>query len=420
VTAAGVRRSPRRTFFGAAMLAAALVGTPAAAQSVTQRGFVELDGLLFPQDAANDGRNAVGDLLVREDVFLTATPWLQLAAGGELRANTHGQVRESWEIDFSDRGIRRPALAVRRVSATMHRGPLTLDVGKQFIRWGKTDIVTPTDRLAPRDYLDVIDSEFLAVRGVRATVAGATNVLDLVWVPYFTPSRMPLLDQRWTVLQPDVKDVRFSDKQPDLPARAQVGARLEHLADGYEFSISFFDGYSHLPDVTVVPLPSAGIGVIRTFPTIRMYGGDVAWPTPWFTVKAEAGYFTSRTRTSDEYVLYVVQLERQTGEWLLIGGYGGEVVTDRRSPFGFSPERGIARSLLGRASYTIGPTRSLAMEAAVRQDGGGFYAEGEYSEARGAHWRVTVSGSLIRGDQDDFLGQFRRNSRVAVALRYSF
>ena len=64
-------------------------------------------------------------------------------------------------------------LSVRRLDATVSRGPLTIDAGKQFIRWGKTEIVTPTDRFAPRDYLNVFDTEYLAVPGVR--VLGAAR-----------------------------------------------------------------------------------------------------------------------------------------------------------------------------------------------------------------------------------------------------
>jgi hypothetical protein len=62
----------------------------------------------------------------------------------------------------------------------------------------------------------------------------------------------------------------------------------------------------------------------------------------------------------------------------------------------------------------------LTFEGAVRQNGDGVYAKAEYSQARGQHWRATVSGVAIAGHTDDFLGQYRRNSHVAVALRYSF
>ena len=86
--------------------------------------------------------------------------------------NTHDQVEDSWRVDISDRGMLRPRCRSAGSPATLTRGPFTVDVGKQFIRWGKTDIVTPTDRFAPRDFLNVIDTEFLAVTGARGGRAG--------------------------------------------------------------------------------------------------------------------------------------------------------------------------------------------------------------------------------------------------------
>jgi hypothetical protein len=153
---------------------------------------------------------------------------------------------------------------------------------------------------------------------------------------------------------------------------------------------------------------------------MRSYGGDAAVPMRWFSVKAEAAYSTSDTPATDDFVLYVIQLERQSGEWALVGGYAGEIVTARRAAAIFAPDRGLTRSILGRASYTIDPARSLTLESAVRQSGDGVYAKAEYSQARGQHWRATASGVAIAGHSDDFLGQYHRNSHVAVTLRYSF
>jgi hypothetical protein len=197
--------------------------------------------------------------------------------------------------------------------------------------------------------------------------------------------------------------------------------RWSHTGAAFESSLSFYDGFNNLPNVAVraAGFPPA-IGVARLYPAIKTYGADAAVPYRWFTVKGEAAYFTSSAPNTDQYVLYVVQLERQTGEWLLVGGYAGEVVTRRRAPLTFAPDRGLTRSVVGRASYTIDPARSVALEGAVRQNGDGAYAKVEYSQARGPHWRVTVTGTLIRGDANDFLGQYRRNSHVALALRYSF
>jgi len=408
------------------ILALALASPPALdAQTITQRGFADAGVFLFPQEAPNDPTRAIADVLARAEIFVKPAGWLQFAAGLDVRANSHDQVDDRWRLDVSDRGERRPRLALRRLSATITRGTLTIDAGKQFIRWGKTDIVTPTDRFAPRDFLDVVDPEFLGVTGVRASVQLGGNTLEAVWLPRFTPSRLPLVDQRWTAVPADAVAVRAFDAGAVLPDGSQAGVRWSRTTDRVEFSASFFDGFNHLPNVEVKPAPTPfgappALAVSRTFPSIRTYGADAAVPTKLFTIKAEAAYFTSASAGTDQYVLYVVQLERQAGEWVFVGGYAGEAVTDRRSAFVFAPDRGLTRAIVARASYTIGPTRSVAFEGASRQNGAGAYAKAEYSQARGQHWRATVSGVAIGGRESDFLGQYRRNAHVKASLRYSF
>ena len=419
-------------------VAATLLLVPAAvgAQTWSERGFIDGSIVLFPQDAPNDPTHVIGDLLVRDDVFVKPASWIQFAAGVDLRANSHDQVEGEWRLDIGDRGVRRPRSAIRRLAATLAHGPFTLDVGKQFIRWGKADIVNPTDRFAPRDFLNVVDAEFLAVTGVRGVAQKGAETLEIVWLPRFTPSRVPLLDQRWTVVPAAAAGVPLVDAGAVFPNRSQVGVRYGHVG-ALEYSLSFFDGFNHLPKVQPTLVVDTGpsmvrlsadatpaVEVTRLYPAIRMYGGDVALPTRWFTLKGEAAYFTSRDTSgaaaSDDYALYVVQLERQTGEWVLVAGYAGEVVTIRRSTLEFAPDRGLTRSLVARASYTVDTTRSVAFETAVRQTGDGVYAKLEYSQARGQHWRATFTGVAIGGHSDDFLGQYHQNSHATAAIRYSF
>jgi hypothetical protein len=318
-------------------------------------------------------------------------------------------------LSWWDRSRRRPAFAVRRLSATYSRGKLTVDVGKQFIRWGKTDVLNPTDRFAPRDFINVPGSEFLAVTAARATYGTQSDTIDVVYQPRMTPSRVPLLNQRWAVLPAGIPIVETA---PDFPGAGQIGARWNHIGKTAEYSLSFFDGFDHLPQFGVEPgLP---VAVSRYYPRMRMYGGDVAVPLPYVTLKAEAGFFTSRDARVDEYGLWVVQLERQTGEWSFIGGYAGQVITAHGLAANFSPARGSTRAFVGRAGYTIDTNRSVACEAVIRQNGGGVYVKPEYTQAVGQHWRVTAGFAWIRGKASDFLGQYGRNSHAILGVRYSF
>ena len=315
--------------------------------------------------------------------------------------------------------IRRPRLALRRLAVTLSKGPFTIDAGKAFIRWARADVLNPTDRFAPRDFMNVLDTDVLPVIAVHPSLRFRNETFEAVWSPQLTPSRLPLFNQRWTVLPPAVQGIPIVDGGSILPSGSEQGVRWSHAGSRFDASLSFFDGFNHLPNIETRLLPT-GLELTRVFPSLRSYGGDLAIPTQWVTLKGEAAYFTSPTSTNDEYVLYVIELERQIREWVLVVGYAGEAVTQNRGVFSFAPDRGIAKSILGRAAYTVDPRRTVAIEAAVRQSGDGLYIKGEYSQAFAQHWRLTLTGVGIEGEPDDFLGQFNHNSNVSIALRFSF
>ena len=384
-----------------------------------QKGYVDFRGFTFPQTTYNDSGHVIGETLIRYDVMYGLTPGLKLTGGTETRMDTHRQTERNFRLNWDDRGLYRPNFSIRHLSLLYNRGPVTLQAGKQLIRWGKADILNPTDRFAPRDYLFVVDNDVLAVTAARAIYEAASDSLEVVVQPLFTPSRIPLLNQRWTVLPEQLRTTPINDLGSRFPGGTQWGARWNHLGDGYEMSLSYFDGHNHLP-LFEGQLNGAALDFRRYFPQMRMYGADAAVPLKWFTVKGEAGYFTSKTEQQDEYVLYVLQLERQAGEWSFVGGYAGEAITAKRNLVNFAPDRGLTRAFLGRASYNIDSTRSTAIETAIRENGNGVWLRSEYSETWGQHWRGTLGFTLIHGEPTDFLGQYRRNSFFNLSLRYSF
>ncbi len=389
----------------------------ALAQNFTGRGFLETDFTAFPQTTPNDSGQAVGEALFRYEGFYKLNSDWQFAGGIDARTDTHEQVDRAWELSWNDRQRLRPAFEVRQLNATYSKEKLTVVLGKQFIRWGKADILNPTDRFAPRDYLDVVDNDFLGITAARATYGGQSDTIDLVWAPLFTPSRIPLFNQRWANLP---AGLAIQELAPSLPGGSQFGARWNHIGRLAEYSLSFYDGYNNLPLFDFSSALPPTVDIARYYPQMRMYGGDAAIPLKGVTLKTEAAYFTSTTKTEDEYVLYVVQAERQAGEWFFIGGYAGQVVTLHRSIFDFEPDRGLTSAFLARAGYTIDTNRSVALETAVRQNGQGAWTKLEYSQAFGSHWRATAAYTLIRGAASDFLGQYNRNSHAMLALRYSF
>ncbi|MBI3682318.1 MAG: hypothetical protein HY235_18215 [Acidobacteria bacterium] len=388
-------------------------------QNFSHRGYLETRGYFFPQATPGDSSHAIGEAILRWEAFYKAGGNWRFSGGLDTRTDTHRQVEREARLDWQDRSLERPAFSLRRFSAAYHKGRFTAEFGKQFIRWGKADILNPTDRFAPKDFLEVINHDFLGVLAARAAYGTSSDSFELVYTPRFTPSRAPLFSQRWVILPPQSGVVRLLDAGSRFPGAGQFGARWNHVGKGCEFSASFFEGFNHLPSLDLA-IRIAAVEFARVYPRLRFYGADAAVPLKWFTVKSEAGYYTSSDRRADEFLLYVIQLERQQGEWAFVGGYAGEFVSKQRNPFMFAPDRGIARTFLGRIGYTIDANRSVAVETALRQNGRGAYVKGEYSRAYGSHWRASAGFVLMRGRRDDFLGQYSRNSHLLLTLRYSF
>lgn len=399
-----------------------LAAAGATGQDFTQRGYFEIRNFLYPQTAPNDSAHYVGEGLFRWEAGYKLNSLFRINGSIDARTDTHRQFARDARVDVLDQDIQRPAISLRRLSLMYSQGGLTVEAGRQFVRWGKADILNPTDRFAPRDFTNVVQPDPLGIVAARATYERGENTIDVVYSPLFTPSRAPLLNQRWVVLPPEARDIPLVDLGSHIPGRGQAGVRFNHVGTGYEAGVCYFDGFYNLPffEVGLRAAPDPSIALQRQFPRLRLYGADGAVPLRWFTVKGEAGYYQSPDPQADQFLLYVVQLERIVGEWVFVGGYAGEYVTEQRAQLNFNPERGVAKTFLGRASYNLDANRTVAFEGAIRQTGAGGYAKAEYSQAAGNHWRATAAFTLLRGQSDDFFGQYRRNSSLLLTLRYSF
>ena len=396
-------------------------GFTAHAQGFSQRGFMEMSGNIYTQTVPNDSAYGTGEALTGYELKWQPKPWLILNASLEARIDTHHQDSRSLQVDWEDRSLQRPALSIRQLSAVLKRDNLTMTLGKQFIRWGETDFLNPTDRFAPKDLLTIVDQEVLPVTAVRLTYTHGNNALNFVWQPLFTPGRIPLVNQRWTFVPEAFSQFDVQNIGSKFPGRSSFGVRWSRTSAGYEWSLSYYDGFNYLPS----SIPSFDATLTRVsfspfYPALRLYGGDLAIPLSQLTLKGEAAYYTSPTNQQDEYLLYVLQLERQIHDLRLIFGYAGEVVTAHAETLQFAGERGFARAVFGHALYTLDSNRTLTLDVFVRQNGGSALLRPGYSHSFGEHWRATVSFTWLSGDPNDFLGRYYRNSFATAELRYSF
>src|SRR6476660_72345 len=111
------------------MLDAGLFVLTLLAQNFEQRGYIEASALVYPQAAPNDSGHVVGNAIVRWEPSYKFAPWFKISASFDAQTDSHNQTEREWRVDADDRGILRPAFSVRRLSATLHKGKFTAEIG---------------------------------------------------------------------------------------------------------------------------------------------------------------------------------------------------------------------------------------------------------------------------------------------------
>jgi hypothetical protein len=390
-------------------------------QEFSQKGFVETIGNFYPETFPIGSTHAVGGILAQYEPKWQPTPWLTLNASFDARMDSYGQVARDLHFDWQDRSLQRTPFSVRQLAAVFRKDNFKVTLGKQFIRWGEADFLNPTDRFAPTDLLNLVDQELLPVTAARVTYGRGDNTFNVVWQPEFTPARIPLVNQRWTFLPPAYYSYDTQDRGSRFPARSSFGVRWNRSAARCEYSLSYYDGFNYFPDFNVqVDALASRLTYSRMYPALRLYGGDLTVPLSRFTLKTEGAYYTSPTKNQDEYVLYLLELERQIREVHIIFGYSGEVVTAHGNALQYLGERGFARGLISHVLYTLDSNRAVTLDTFVRQNGASSLVSPAFSQSFREHWRATVGFAWLRGEANDFLGQYHRNSFVRAELRYSF
>lgn len=184
-----------------------------------------------------------------------------------------------------------------------------LRVGRQKVRWGKTDGINPTDFFTPVDYtvlLPLEDDRYESIPAVRADIhVNETDSLSLVAANGFSPTRIP-----WPKPSPlAVRD--------DEPSGWQVGARWLHTGERLDWSLSAFHGRSTLPLLHAES--ASGPTFVRHYARLDALGADIARNFGGFGFRAEAAWYRRRAEygrqsASSGYML-VAGVDRSIDNW---------------------------------------------------------------------------------------------------------
>jgi len=433
---------------GAAMVGLAAAARPCPAQDAEKTwkhpGFVEVRGWSYEGRPHPADVRALGDLHGELGVQRSIRDWLRLRGRWDFRLDTDAEVAKGKWFDLAQRGLRRPAGAPGELYVDLTAGPLDVRVGTQEIHWGRADGLNPTSNVNPYDYTYPFSLQRIGVPAIRVQTERGHTSLDAAWVPFFTPSRLPLLGKRWYPLLPATAPaplgpageeipvaVDYREGTRSFPARTlgngQWGLRWSQIVPGGEFSVSFLDAFNDVGFITtsatlesVTPLPRLAVALDRSYFRMRVVGADFASELGPVGVRGEMAYVDETDPSDLDRFVYVVGVDRRWADWFVIVQFADRIGGSQPPGTPVFPNLGLRATLLSRVERTIDPTQSLELKAAVGLHDGDFLMQLSYDRSITDTWKLTISGALVGGSRAGFLGQYRGNNALSLRLRRSF
>lgn len=324
--------------------------------------------------------------------------------------------------------------SVREAYAEYQDDRFRVRIGKQIVSWGRADRFNPTDNLTPRNYqilsADDDDQRFGTV-GLNVIAYLPSDLsLSAIALPGFTSSKIPVgfLPANIDVVQPH-EGYTFND--------SQWGLKLDRSAQGLDWSLSHYQGWSLLPELALVPT-----GLVLRNSRIRATGADFAagftgWGLRGEAAKVEFERPTDGSLYPHSYLYTVLGIEFASWQsatlniqWLhrriddfqdprqTLGPLAQVALANAAIHDQFDQEQNGIVVRLSRQWRNDTIRAEFAAAKFFEHDDYVLRPKIEY--AINDSWRAVLMADVYRGPRDSFLGSLRKNSLTYTELRYQF
>lgn len=320
-----------------------------------------------------------------------------------------------------------------------------LRLGKQRIAWGTADKLNPTDNLNSDDFSDLINfTEKIPTWAAMGTYYIGDFTLSGVWLPNVVPILLPRKGAS-LFLGDQPPGVRDSLSLPaHSPGNSMYAFKLSSRICGWDYSLSYFNGYDDIPILNRTDLkfnndgtPSASIEL--GFPKMQVFGLDFASEIFGAGVWGEGGLFLpgkviSQTQVGDTLSFQTVELDDAPYFKFTLGGdytFPKGFYFNVQWMHGFFTERGndelhdyfILRSekefWRNNLKIAIGGALEVSDWKSISDSYGyGIFPELIYQAID--NFEISVGGFLVDGKPGALFGTWKNANQVYLSAKVNF
>lgn len=320
-----------------------------------------------------------------------------------------------------------------------HFAKADLHIGKQIVAWGRADGINPTDNLTPRDYTVMLPFEDDQRFGTPAVKLDAfvsqDHTLTFYATPFFNAAVVPVPAAGREVIE---------KKPAHTLANTAFGIKLNKVGEGWDWSVSYYNGFSLQPDTRLIDIGAAATALELHYDRMRSFGADVARSYGRFGFRGEMAYIDTADDTGADPTIrnpslyWVAGVDRTFFANLNLNlqffqrrvrhfrdpesftDPGQRIAASQNAVIDVHPERvnnGISFRISNKWLHDTLEAEILSVINITRNNS---YFRPFVTYAFNDEWKITVGGELFSGDPDTQYGSIKSNQGAFLELRYGF
>lgn len=181
---------------------------------------------------------------------------------------------------------------VREAFVEKSWGDFDFKVGRIITVWGRADKINPTDSMSVRNFKLLMTDDEDQRTGIFTTQVTYTISdyrISALWLPEWRSPTFPI---------PPLTGVTLRDVKPESPEN-QVALKVDRSGGAVDWSLSYYKGYNHFPDLDLLAISPTGVDVGFNYGKVQVFGADFASTQGQYGFRGELAYLHTEDRKGD-------------------------------------------------------------------------------------------------------------------------
>lgn len=313
-----------------------------------------------------------------------------------------------------------------------------LRTGRQIVRWGKTDQISPVDNLNPQDMREffIPDLEERKIPDWMARLrlfpgdlgpAGAI-ALEAVFIPFPARNEFDWTGNTWALLGVEDQGLRIDEDEPDKGLdHAGYGLRAATTASGWDLAVSWLQADEKTPHLRLDPFNPRGPTLQADYGRQNIFGFEFETTLGGFGFRGEAAYADRQSLNTGDFD----PASSPVSTWVLGLDYIGEadwyanIQLSHQHLFEYDEDT----LFLERDNFYLNGELNrefwrgnlmLKLRYAVDIIDGGSFLTPEAILTYFKNLELSLGTNLFFGPRDSLFGHYRDNDQAFLQATYRF